>query len=92
MSPDYKKGFARGLRAAIIIALGGKCDVRNCGVTDPQMLHVDHVHGGGTRERRVQKLAGTMYYYHLLRGIRKGKYRLLCANHSARDRARRVGR
>lgn len=75
---DYNRGYAAGLRQAIIIALGGKCSM--CDVSDPFMLHIDHVKGGGTQHRKKTG-TGPAYYRSLLAGVRAGLYRLLCANH-----------
>lgn len=63
-------------REAIFLALGEKCE--RCGETDRRVLTVDHVHGGGNRERRMR--SGFAYLRHLLRQVRSGKIRLLCAN------------
>src|ERR1019366_8045405 len=37
-------------KTAAIAALGGKC--ARCGITDPRVLQIDHVSGGGSQERR----------------------------------------
>ena len=80
---EYNRGFAAGLRQAIVVALGGKCTARGCTVTNPVMLHIDHKKGGGSRHRR-RVGSGPVYYKEILRGVRAGLYRLHCANH---DRA-----
>jgi len=77
---EYNRGFAAGLRQAIIVALGGKCSHARCTVTNPVMLHIDHIHGGGTRHRRLVG-SGGVYYKEILKRVRQGWYRLLCANH-----------
>lgn len=74
---DYGRGYAAGLRQAIIIVLGGKCS--KCPVSDPFMLHVDHVHGGGTRHRK-RVGSGPNYYRSILQQVCTGRFRLLCAN------------
>lgn len=44
--------MGRNYRLEIIAALGGKCQWHEgCEITDPDMLQVDHVHGGGTEHR-----------------------------------------
>ncbi len=75
---EYNRGFAAGLRHAIIVALGGECS-RCHKVKDPSILHIDHKHGGGTKHRQSTG-TGPAYYKSILRGIRAGLYRLLCAN------------
>lgn len=77
---EYNRGFAAGLRQAIIVALGEKCSHKGCPVTDPVMLHIDHKHGGGTRHRK-RVGSGPVYYKAILRDVCAGLYRLLCANH-----------
>jgi hypothetical protein len=60
-------------------ALGNKC-VR-CGYKDERALQIDHVNGGGKKERT--KYRGASYYYHVLKEIAAGrgkKYQILCAN------------
>lgn len=74
---DYNRGFSAGLRQAIVIVLGGKCS--KCPVTDPFMLHIDHVKGGGTQHRK-RVGSGGQYYRSILREVCSGRFRLLCAN------------
>jgi hypothetical protein len=76
---EYNRGFAAGLRHAIIVALGGECS-RCHKVRDPALLNVDHVHGGGNAHRRHVGTSGPKYYKALLRLIRARALRLLCAN------------
>lgn len=78
---DYSRGYARGLRMALIYVLGGKC--QRCGVTDKRVLTVDHPKNDGAEHRRTAG-AGTAYYRSLLRRLLKEKYNLLCANCNAR--------
>ena len=73
----YAKALPR-IRAAIIAALGGKCE--RCGFTDKRALQVDHVHGGGSEERR--RLGSYTFYRQALISVLagEGRYSLLCAN------------
>lgn len=49
--------MARNYRLEIIEALGGQCQWhKGCTVTDPDMLQIDHVHGGGYTHRRVYSI------------------------------------
>lgn len=66
---------ARQLRTDVLAALGNAC-VR-CGFADERALQVDHVHGGGTQERRVLK-STSMRYNAVL--ANPSRYQLLCAN------------
>jgi len=54
---------------------GGKC--RHCGFTDARALCIDHVNGGGEKER---KETGGRIYAKLRRLPRQKEYQLLCAN------------
>jgi len=66
------------LRNEILSLLGSKC-IR-CGFSDIRALQIDHVHGGGTKER---KNYGSMPLYRkILKEIKAGSkdYQLLCAN------------
>jgi hypothetical protein len=62
------------LREKAIQVLGGKC--ARCPVDDFRCLQIDHVNGGGTKERsRIGPLA---IYRKIIRGA--SGYQLLCAN------------
>jgi len=75
---DYerKRGLikARRLRVAVLAYLGNKC-VR-CGFDDARALQVDHILGGGRKE----KADGNTYriYRNVING--RAGYQLLCAN------------
>ena len=64
------------VRMAAVMALGGECVV--CGYDDERALHIDHVHGGGARDRKVHG-TGKSYLRHVAADT-TGKYQLLCAN------------
>lgn len=64
------------LRREVYAAYGGKCEC--CGEAHPFFLAIDHVNGGGERERKIRSTSGI-----LLRIRRLGfpnSYRLLCHN------------
>lgn len=67
----YKEGYYKRLnlklRLKVLTHLGGKCS--ECGFDDVRALQVDHVNGGGSKDRAL--FAG-----------REGneKYQILCAN------------
>ncbi len=71
---QQRKDYARA-RAAALAALGGQCVV--CGLADPDVLDVDHIHGGGTAERRA---IGSIGIHRKI--VREGTegYQLLCGN------------
>ena len=75
----YNRVWRQRQRMAIITKLGGKC-VR-CGFADWRALQVDHVNGGGTKERRLA-VSMRRYYKAILASAeaQTGEYQLLCAN------------
>ena len=69
------KGLSQAkLRAAAIVKLGGRCV--SCGMTDERCLQIDHINGGGHKERVKVGSHGTRR--NVLAGV--GGYQLLCAN------------
>ena len=66
-----------GSRNKLIDKMGGKCV--KCSFSDIRALHVDHIHGGGNKER--QRL-GPRYWKKVLESVNNNeeKYQLLCAN------------
>lgn len=74
---DKKLSAYQALRLAVIAKLGGAC-VR-CGFGDEMALQVDHVHGGGNRERTGNG-GHEKYYRAILRHGDRGMYQVLCAN------------
>lgn len=65
------------IRIRIINALGGKC-VR-CGYEDKRALQIDHINGGGVKERTGFK-NGYQYEKYVLEHLDREKYQILCAN------------
>lgn len=66
-------------RMRIIELFGGKC-VR-CGFSDWRALQVDHINGGGNKEREsFNRCAYLKHIENLSEEERKSKYQLLCAN------------
>ena len=66
------------LRMNIIKAYGSKCEL--CGEANPHFLIIDHINGGGNKERRI--LGDWSKLYRNLRdnNYPKDNYRLLCYN------------
>jgi hypothetical protein len=62
------------LRSNALTILGGKCN--RCGFDDRRALQIDHIIGGGTKERKHNPSA---IYRKIRDGQTKG-YQLLCAN------------
>lgn len=63
-------------RQEIIAHLGGKC-VR-CGFSDWRALQVDHINGGGGKDR--QSCGSAFAYYRKILADDSSTYQLLCAN------------
>lgn len=74
--PTGKRKLLKSLREKIFTALGDKCI--KCGFNDKRALHVDHVKGTGSYERK--KYSGLNLYYYILKNIESGDYQILCAN------------
>jgi len=74
------------IRMKIIELLGSKCSNLNCavpdGMTDWRALQIDHINGGGNKERTHFKNGCATYFYYILEQIKLGSkdYQLLCAN------------
>lgn len=64
--------------------LGNKC--ARCGFNDKRALQIDHINGGGCKEREQlfgsKYTSGSIYYKRILDKIKDGskEYQLLCAN------------
>lgn len=69
----------RVMRQEIIKLLGGKCV--KCGFDDWRALQVDHINGGGTKERKIVTDVPSLYKA-VVSDVEsdKKKYQLLCAN------------
>ncbi len=70
------------LKRETIEAYGGKC--QHCGITDPDVLTIDHIHNDGVAERTAKgkaSMAGFKQYGILKKqGWPKDRYQLLCFN------------
>ncbi len=65
------------LRAEVYAAYGSACVC--CGETEPEFLNLDHINGGGTKERAKHN-NGRNLWLHLRRNGFPSGYQLLCAN------------
>lgn len=65
------------VRKATITLMGGKCV--KCGFDDFRALQIDHIKGGGTKDRKeITKLYTKFVMESILN--KEDKYQLLCAN------------
>jgi hypothetical protein len=69
------------MRMRIFSLLGDKCSNPNClvpnGCTDPRCLQIDHINGGGHKQRKELRDVECFYKYVL---NHPEEYQLLCAN------------
>ena len=74
-----QRDYLRNERMAVVEALGRKCV--DCGFEDVRALQIDHVGGGGSKERKERPYKGS-FHKHVLRSFlnNEKRYQLLCAN------------
>jgi hypothetical protein len=71
------KNYYNKKRKKVVELLGNKC--QRCGFTDWRTLQIDHVNGGGTKEKKSVKVTFSNYISKkILNGSKE--YQLLCAN------------
>lgn len=66
----------RKLRIKVINTYGGKC--KRCGFKDFRALQIDHINGGGTKERKTKSIIQLLY--EIVRKNYPKDYQVLCAN------------
>ena len=75
-TPKYDKEHSRHRRKEVLNFLGGKCE--KCGIDDWRVLQIDHINGGGGKERKsgynFAKIRKDVFEYG------RNKYQVLCAN------------
>jgi hypothetical protein len=76
----YQKYYIRKVREETLNLLGGKCV--KCGFNDKRALQIDHINGGGNKERKDGLGFGMKFNKHVTKSFLKNedKYQLLCAN------------
>jgi hypothetical protein len=62
----HERAYHR-VRAKVVALLGGKC--AECSVSDPRVLEINHIHGGGRKE--VSHGRGIAFLYDILAGRRR---------------------
>src|ERR1700686_4965540 len=69
----------RRIRERVIAKYGSRCQCPGCGISRYQILAIDHVNGGGCRERRKKKsYSAQTFYSYLDKHTKLGRYQLLC--------------
>ena len=70
------------LRVFVMDTLGNKCS--KCGFDDSRALQIDHIHGGGTQQKKELGLNNPHKYYRYLAEMDiselRSNYQILCAN------------
>jgi hypothetical protein len=78
---EYDKKYIWELKLKVLEKLGKKCSNINCPIPrdklDLRCLQIDHIHGGGFKEKKLM-MSQHRYYEKVLRDT-EGKYQLLCA-------------
>jgi len=64
----------------VIRKYGGKCSCPGCEETNFMFLSLDHIHGGGTAERKTTRILGGRLYKYLKNRPVDPKYQVLCFN------------
>lgn len=73
---ERRKLLKKKIRDKVIKLYGGKC--QNCGCSNPEVLELNHIKGGGTKEFKAG-ISSDIRYRRVLRGMEpKEKYNLLC--------------
>lgn len=75
----YEKARTLTYRQSVLDLLGHKCAY--CGFEDERALHIDHMNGGGTKER--QECRNVVNYYKSILAVNGIGYQILCANCNA---------
>lgn len=71
----------RKVRETVIAKYGGKCQCPGCDVNQYEFLAIDHIHGGGCRERREKNFPNSQAFYaYLSKNYEPEKYQVLCHN------------
>jgi len=67
-------------RKALLDLMGGKC--KRCDFSDYRALQIDHVNGGGSKERKRTDYNTKKHHEEVTKSIlnKEQKYQLLCAN------------
>lgn len=75
----WLREYIRRIRAAVLAFMGGRCV--QCEISDSRILQIDHIRGGGTKERRNNPCLQTTFYLKIMKDPEwSSKYQLLCAN------------
>lgn len=78
---ERQRDYKRLRRLKVIEAYGGKCACPGCTESRWEFLCIDHIDGGGNKDRAKTGLVSNKLYLWLIKhNFPKGKYQLLCYN------------
>jgi hypothetical protein len=66
------------VRLQTVVAYGGKCN--HCGISDIDVLDLDHIENDGAKERKENLFAYNLYRKLKKEGFPTGRYQILCKN------------
>lgn len=71
--------YLKKIRSAALSVLGGKCV--HCGFSDVRALQIDHVNGGGSKDKK-RRGCGGQFYNQVIKSFlnKENEFQLLCAN------------
>jgi hypothetical protein len=80
---QYARGYNAALKKRVMAEYGGKCAWDGCGITDVDVLTLDHIQNNGAQARNAKVHgSGSSLYRALERlGYPKGEFQILCCNH-----------
>lgn len=74
----YLKNYRNKFKTKAFNVLGNKCI--KCGFSDVRALQIDHINGGGFKERKEKGAGGIVIYKRIISNKFNNLYQLLCAN------------
>jgi hypothetical protein len=81
---EYYDHYRQNKRLKALKHISSELKCVRCGITDVRVLQIDHINGGGSKERRNRRnRSGTLHYNVILKLTEdeaRAKYQILCAN------------
>ena len=77
----YMKAWRLKVRVAVVkFYSGGTMSCACCGENHYEFLSVDHINGGGKKDRRMKEKQGSLFYTWIIKNGFPDGYRILCHN------------
>lgn len=73
---EHSRRYQQRQRDAIYLLLGSTC--KRCGFSDKRALQIDHIKGGGLKDRKRLGGGWSKFYKDVV--LNPSKYQILCAN------------